>query len=210
MSLHNIATAPPWVKQSILAAPYVVVRREQGPSAPLADNIAIGVRGEGREMRWADTISPNCVAAVIPPVHLRLTSKVRAERVQKIPALGHLLRLQQKWRADERAWGPGGSVGFELASGRQTATVTSDLDIIVFAPEPFDKPYAANLLQSAQEISPQIDILIETPGFAFSLAEYATSKNTSILLRGPEGPYMGEPWGELCSGRREHLATGLK
>jgi Phosphoribosyl-dephospho-CoA transferase MdcG len=46
------------------------------------------------------------------------------------------LQLGVDWRwLTHSYWGPGGSVGFELATGKRTTIPRSDLDIVVYANE---------------------------------------------------------------------------
>ena len=56
-----------------------------------------------------------------------------------IPALRALSLLTQRWKALDSAWGPGGSVGFELATGRHVVTPQSDLDVVIYAHETDDR-----------------------------------------------------------------------
>jgi phosphoribosyl-dephospho-CoA transferase len=190
-SVHGIACAPEWVKKSLLTCCYAVARR-----ARLSGNdIAIGVRGAERNERWAGSISSDDIKMVTRPFEIRTTNRMKPGREIAVPALRNLKSLENQWSGLELGWGPGGSVGFELVTGFPTATHSSDLDIVLFAPHHFSQDFANQLLLSAREIGNAIDVLVEAPECAFSLAEYATSGNGSIMLRSFAEPILGtDPW----------------
>jgi phosphoribosyl-dephospho-CoA transferase len=190
-SIQDLEEAPAWVYESLSACPYVVVRRK-----PSSENgIAIGVRGESRNQRWPGIVSPDRIKAIVSPFELRVGATIKPERLEVIPALRHLLALEKEWCSLDLKWGPGGSVGFELASAYPAATPLSDLDIVLFAPNCFDHDYARSLLLSVRQIAACIDVLVETPESAFSLDEYARSQGHPLLLRCLDMPRMAvDPW----------------
>ena len=191
VSIEDLEGAPVWVYASLLACPYVVVRR----SPPSESGIAIGVRGESRNQRWPGIVSPDRVKTLVSPFELRAGTTIKPARLEAIPALRHLLALEKKWCTLDHKWGPGGSVGFELASAYPVATPASDLDIVLFAPTPFDYDYARSLLLSVRQIASGIDVLVEAPECAFSLAEYADNQGRPLLLRCLNGPRIAvDPW----------------
>ncbi len=190
-SIQALAGAPAWVYESLLACPYVVVRRQLASGT----GIAVGVRGEARNQRWAGIVSPDRVKSMVSPFELRAGTIVKPERLEAIPALQHLVALEKEWCSLDQRWGPGGSIGFELASTFPAATPLSDLDIVLFAPVPFDHDYAHSLLVSVRQIAACIDVLVETPACAFSLSEYADNQGRPVLLRCPDKPRMAVvPW----------------
>jgi phosphoribosyl-dephospho-CoA transferase len=190
-SIDDLEGAPAWVYESLSACPYVVVRRK-----PASENgIAVGVRGESRNQRWPGIVSPDRIKTIVSPFELRAGATIKPERLEAIPALRHLLALEKEWCSLDLKWGPGGSVGFELASAYPVATPLSDLDIILFAPISFDYDYARSLLLSVRQIADCIDVLVETPECAFSLDEYAHSQGHPLLLRCLDKPRMAvDPW----------------
>ena len=194
-SIHDLASAPTWVYESLSACPYVVVRRK--PSS--ANGIAIGVRGRSRDQRWPGFASPNRIKTMISPFELRVRTTIgttiKPERLEAIPALRYLQMLEKAWCDLDLKWGPGGSIGFELASQVEVATPASDLDIVLFAPVPFDGDYARSLQASVRQIAPGIDVLVETPQCGFSLDEFADSEGRPLLLRCLDKPRMAiDPW----------------
>ena len=226
--LEANVSAPLWVAESLSAAPFVVVRR--GLISP--EGVPIGVRGEGRGQRWAGTCDPGWIRAALTPAELLLRFRASLRntsgsepldrdaalrpwlaRVEAIPALRSLALLasDETWSAFPHAWGPGGSVGFELASGRPTAGARSDLDLVIYAAERLGVAdakclhAAMNSLTSAARRPPSaVDVRVETPFCGFSLTEYVTKAPTPILLRTVSGVMLGsDPWdGGSCSGAR--------
>ena len=189
--VHDFVKAPAWVQESLSACAYVVVRRQ-----PASENgIAIGVRGPSRNQRWAGFVRAERVKSKVSPFELRAGTTIKPERLESIPALRHLLALEKEWCHLELKWGPGGSVGFELAAAQEAATPLSDLDIIITAPISFDCNYARFLMSSVRQIAACIDVIVEAPACAFSLEEYANSQGCPILLRCMDNPRMAaDPW----------------
>ena len=96
-----------------------------------------------------------------------------------------------------RPWGPGGSVGFELATGNLVANEQSDLDIVIYADKRMTVNHAKSLCAHTMELSAVVDIRVETLVAGFSLREYARTGLTGILLRTPDGHAFGnDPWDE--------------
>jgi len=60
-------------------------------------------------------------------------------------------------------WGPGGSIGFELASGVRCTTPDSDLDLVLSAETPVTRTDAARLHADLSTLPVRIDLLLETP-----------------------------------------------
>ena len=116
---------------------------------------------------------------------------------QAIPALRSLVSLasSETWQAFPQPWGPGGSVGFELATGRDTATPQSDLDVVIYADERLSAQEAKRLHAATQHLAAIVDVRVETPVCGFSLTEYASQTPAPILLRTASGALLGvDPW----------------
>jgi hypothetical protein len=73
----------------------------------------------------------------------------------------------------DHPWGPGGSVGFELATGRHVVKLESDLDIVIYAEGKITREQARSLQARTMNLSVAVDIRVETPACGFSLIEYA-------------------------------------
>jgi len=106
-----------------------------------------------------------------------------------------LLAGNETWHGFPQAWGPGGSIGFELATGRDTATPHSDLDVVIYADERFSAVEAKRLHAATRFLPSMVDVLVETPVCGFALTEYATQAPAPILLRTASGVMLGaDPW----------------
>lgn len=174
--------APEWVLESLRRAPLVVVRR----GVITDDNIPVGIRGALRRDRWAAFCPPHLIKRILTPE--ALLDRVLPDR--GMPALRALRVLKERWRCN---WGPGGSVGFELATGAAVVTPSSDLDAVIYASEPIDTCEARSLLEATRGLPAAVDVRVETPRVGFSLAEYV--QGTKLLLRTPGGPVLGtDPW----------------
>jgi phosphoribosyl-dephospho-CoA transferase len=93
-------------------------------------------------------------------------------------------------------WGPGGSVGFELATGVPTATWSSDLDLVLRRDCRLDANEAAPLLELLAEAAApaRVDVIVETPAGGVLLVDLARAP-TQVLARTPDGPRLSpDPW----------------
>ncbi|SAK80540.1 Phosphoribosyl-dephospho-CoA transferase [Caballeronia fortuita] len=188
--------APGWVAESLVRAPFVVVRR-----APrIVDAIAVGVRGMTRSERFGAWLEPRHIDAILTPEDLRAREPDAARR--DLPAFALLRAVRPIIEGCGLDWGPAGSAGFELASAMPTITRESDLDIVVRAPEPLQRDTASSLFdalaQAAQRAGARIDVQIETPDAAFSLAEFTRAESRAglrVMLRHADGPRLvTDPW----------------
>jgi phosphoribosyl-dephospho-CoA transferase len=186
--LQAYSSVPAWVAESLRQTPFVVVRR--GPVS--AQEIPIGVRGAHRNERWAGGCHPSLVNEILTPQ----TLLSRAPSLAVTPAaLRTLSLLTQRWKALDSPWGPGGSVGFELATGRHIVTPQSDLDVVIYPHQRMTIDEARLLRNSTQGLPAPVDIRVETPICGFSLTEYANRAPAPILLRTASGVLLGaDPW----------------
>lgn len=185
-------SAPQWVEDNLRKTPFVVVRR--GPVT--GREIPIGVRGTGRNQRWAAFCHSKLVKSVLTPSQL-LTRAIPTSRANSIPALRALDLLKERWMESVLPWGPGGSIGFELASGGHVVTPESDLDIVIYAERRMTAEEARSLCDRAMNLPVVVDIRVETPVCGFSLEEFAGRGPAAILLRVPRGIVLAkDPWGD--------------
>jgi phosphoribosyl-dephospho-CoA transferase len=186
------APEPEWVAEVLQKSPFVVVRR----GLVAEEQIPVGVRGRERNQRWATFCHPKVVKNILAPPQL-LGRTVPLSRADAIPALRAFNVLKGRWTHLSRPWGPGGSVGFELATGNPAANAQSDLDIIIYADTRITVDEAKSFHADTVELPTVVDIRVETLLCGFSLTEYARAGVTRILLRTPEGHVFGnDPWGE--------------
>jgi phosphoribosyl-dephospho-CoA transferase len=98
----------------------------------------------------------------------------------------------------DRPWGPGGSVGFELATGNHVVKPEGDLDIVIYAERSMTANEARSLCHSTMDLPAAVDIRVETSISGFSLWEYASQSPAPILLRTSNEVILGsDPWDEL-------------
>lgn len=195
-TLHSV---PDWVSTSLCETPFVVVRRAafDATRSQRDDMIAVGVRGYSREQRFGAFISTDTINRVISPadIVLSFTDSLPRAKGTTSGALLALESLKNLWHCHDLAWGPGGSVGFELVTKRPSITDSSDLDIVIYADEPIPVSDLRNYLDDLSALNINVDAQIETPSSAFSLAEYVREHPKSILLKTPAGPMLGAaPW----------------
>jgi len=185
--------SPAWAAESLRRAPFVVMRR----LLPRTSGLPVGVRGAARLQRAAAWVSAGAVQECITPQMLAAEHAWRQHRDFDImPAVAALEEVAAIFDGHGMAgrWGPGGSVGFELASGVPSTTPASDLDIVLVAAASVARTDAAHLHAELSALPVRIDVLLETPNGAVALAEYAQSVGT-ILLRSPQGPRLSrDPW----------------
>jgi phosphoribosyl-dephospho-CoA transferase len=184
-------TAPSWVNQALSSCPWVVVRRARAP----AGEVAVGVRGDTRSQRWGGFLSKDLIGKVVRPAELLFVRPSSTPRVT--PAMKVLQEVIDRWRDLTLPWGPTGSVGFELATGRQVTSEASDLDIAIGAPARISVETAQALWQRVIGLQTRVDVRVETPKCGFSLQEYACTSSTRMLLHCPDGERLGDdPWSE--------------
>jgi phosphoribosyl-dephospho-CoA transferase len=189
-------SVPASVRRELEETNFVVVRR-----GVVTENwVPIGIRGHQRFQRWAAWYPRYAIQEIIKPMDL-LTQVDTVKDQGAFPARRALRSLINAWQSFTYPWGPAGSLGFEVATGRQTTTMRSDLDVVIYADEPLPRRDAQRLLAAADDLEVTVDIRIETPTCGFSLTEYATSPTKTILLRTVAGPILGDdPWDQnLCN-----------
>jgi phosphoribosyl-dephospho-CoA transferase len=179
---------PRWALEQLADVPWVVVRR-----GFLRDGaIPIGLRGRTRSERCAAWVEPASVRTSVTPQELAALGGWRTHpRRAALPAFEALDGVEAIMVAAGLAtqWGPGGSVGFELASGHATVRPESDLDIVVQLPEPLTRHAARSLDQQLRQLPVRSDVLLESPAGGFALSEYARTGGRG-LLRTPAGPRL--------------------
>ena len=179
---------PPWLDAALVRAPWVVVRRR----AVRDGFIPVGIRGATRDQRHASWLPASCVACRVTPEELAERRDWRCHpRTDSVPALRALEPVADILDSAGLAWGPAGSVGFELATGVPTATPTSDLDLVIRLQLPLCDHRARAALTSLARFPVKVDVLIETGAGAVSLAEVLGS-SPSLVLRRTDGPRLIE------------------
>jgi phosphoribosyl-dephospho-CoA transferase len=184
-------TQPPatWVGRSLARAPWVVVRR-----APAAHGmIPVGVRGTARNQRFACHVDAACVLERLTPSQLLPRIDDLAPDAPVRRAFGALERILEQ-QLGSPAWGPGGSVAFELATGLGTIHADSDLDVVLQRDERLSGPAARALIAAFARLPCRIDCLLSTPRGGLSLADWARPA-ADVLVKTADGPVLTrDPW----------------
>ena len=172
--------------------PWVVVRRGR-----IVDGlITVGVRGAQRHERCAGFTALSDVLEARRPDQLRLMLAEDSRRTLR--AFRSLSYLESHLAGLDLTWGPGGSVGYELASEIPAVRADSDLDFILSAPQKLDITEAQDLWRMIRSAPGKVDALVETPFCGFSLEEFVTASPHKILLRTSDGRILGSnPWNLL-------------
>jgi phosphoribosyl-dephospho-CoA transferase len=186
------AEMPAWLPSTFALAPFAVVRRADAPSG----FVAVGFRGASRGERYGTLVQRDAVVAVLSPEQLR-DRPVDAKR-RTLNAFRALRFIAENDLLAGLAWGPTGSVGFELATGCPTATEASDLDLLIRSPSPIDHSDARRLCGELQRVERamglRIDVQLETPAGGVALSEWAEGK-PRVMARSASGPSMIQnPW----------------
>jgi phosphoribosyl-dephospho-CoA transferase len=183
-------SVPASVRRELEETNFVVVRR----GVITESWVPIGIRGPQRFQRWAAWYPRYAIQEIVKPMDL-LTRVNTVNDRNVSPARRALQSLMNAWQSLTYPWGPAGSLCFEMATGQQTTTMKSDLDVVIYADHPLSRRDAQRLLASADDLETKVDIRIETPMCGFSLTEYATSPTKTILLRTVAGPVLAhDPW----------------
>jgi phosphoribosyl-dephospho-CoA transferase len=187
------APPPAWVEVALGQIPWVVVRRGHIRNGI----VPVGVRGETRSHRFAafvgiseiaDRLSPEDLIAAVPVIEQK--------RKEAVPALAALDRVADLLMRRGYRWGPGGSVGFELATSVATATASSDLDLILRQDGRLAPDQATDLLEALVKaaVPARIDVMLETPIGGVALASL-DARQPQVLVRTPFGPRLADdPW----------------
>ncbi|SCC94231.1 Phosphoribosyl-dephospho-CoA transferase (fragment) [Thiomonas sp. X19] len=115
-----------------------------------------------------------------------------------MPAIQALAAVERAWSAwPGLRWGPGGSVGFELASGLASVGNDSDLDLVVLLDRAIPRSEAHTLWKQLPHQGPaRMDVQLQTPAGAVALSEYAMGAG-SVMLRSANGARLTrDPWAE--------------
>jgi phosphoribosyl-dephospho-CoA transferase len=173
---------PKWVEPSITRAPFVVVRR----SRAIEGFVAVGVRGRERNERYAAFMPVDHLLKRITPEQLAQERKWKKHPQEIFSCLEQVSHIMND---HSLIWGPVGSVGFELLSGKKTTSKTSDIDIVIRISEGFTTEFAKKIV-SELIIQVRVDVQMESTKGAFSLSEYAASEGKPILIRTIDGPIL--------------------
>lgn len=190
--LLTLAPLPDWAAAALALRHPVVVRR----GARSATCVPVGLRGATRGQRFAAQVKAASVTMVSTPESLARRALSHPSARSELPALAWLRQLLQRLPPD-LAWGPTGSVGFELATGLEVVRPDSDLDIVIRADTPISRDAAKTLLALFANELCRCDVQLATPNGGVALVEWARGERT-VLLKTDQGPRLvGDPWDPL-------------
>jgi phosphoribosyl-dephospho-CoA transferase len=181
--LISYSPFPEWVETSIAKSPFVVVRRASASEGL----VAVGVRGSMRNERFAAFLHVGNIVKRITPEQLAHQRKWNEHSKEIFCCLEQVSNLM---KAHSLKWGPVGSVGFELVSGKETTKKTSDIDIVIRFTEGLTSKFAREIEAELKKVQVRVDVQLEAMEGAFSLSEYAASGGKPVLLRTMNGPLL--------------------
>ena len=169
---------------------WVVVRRARvSPGI-----VPVGVRGATRSERWAAQVPERSVRDVVAPWDITRHAPDDRASLGAFAALRRLDRALRGQGATTR-WGPAGSAGFELATGRPAVTPSSDMDVVIDIPERWQRRQARELELIAAELDARVDIQLLTPAGGVALGEWAAALPRPVVARTADGPRLvDDPW----------------
>lgn len=180
---------PGWAVDSLVRWPVVVVRR--APAEPGFHTV--GIRGDSRAERSAALVPAAAVAALAGPEDL-VAHRLWEGIADPLPAMAALGTVASVMTGYGVIWGPTGSVGYALATGRACVTPASDLDLAVWAPAPLGRDRARALATALAALPVRVDVQVETPVGAVALADLAGDA-PQVALRTATGPRLvADPW----------------
>lgn len=181
------ATEEFWIAQHWHIQLPVVVRRDTDPHT----RIPVGVRGIRREQRAAGWVqSENIVRIVTPEMLSNPLSLLHSPFVSQPPVQAAISLTQHRW---PWLWGITGSTGYALATEIPVLHTTSDLDLLIHAPQPIARKALLEWQSCVAAMPCRTDTQIETPEGAFALNEWLRDGQT--LLKTSRGARLTRtPW----------------
>ena len=173
-------TWPEWFEKTTPF--YATIRRGRAEKGYLP----VGLRGKERNQRFAFELLLEAVDTVIQPWSLIKKSSFREEEIAHYPVYQAYKQAAEILQGAK--WGVGGSLGFELATGRPTVKPTSDFDLLIYANEPAELPLLA--IQQHLAYFQQVDTQIISQKGGFSLKEYLKNPSKKLLMKTISGPVL--------------------
>ena len=172
---------PAWLAPALREAPWVVVRRAR--CAP--GYVAVGIRGPDRSRRHAAVLDGGMISEVLSPPDL----VERADRLPDLPVTNALRQATALLTSTGLRWGPGGSVGFTLATGVSAVTASSDLDLILTVDDVPPLAMLADLREALRELPARVDCQLDLPIGGVALEDVVGTADR-VLVRTADGPSL--------------------
>jgi phosphoribosyl-dephospho-CoA transferase len=173
--------APGWLQPALQAAPWVVVRRDR--CAP--DRVPVGIRGAHRRQRHATEISLGLIAEILSPPDLL----GRIDHLPDLPAADAMRAAVRLLEPTGLRWGPGGSVGFTLATGVCAVSPDSDLDLVLAARHLPSRPVLVAARDALRTLPVRVDAQLELPIGGIAVDELLSGTDR-VLVRTADGPVL--------------------
>ncbi|WP_051219621.1 malonate decarboxylase holo-ACP synthase [Oceanobacter kriegii] len=168
--------------------------------------IPVGLRGANKQQRYAAWLEAGAVLESRSPEQLAIPAQQRMatgdhpvwQALQGLAtSLNNLSHQNNSHQNNSVSWGVTGSLGFELATGIEQLTDSSDLDLLIRAPLPLSPAQLQSLHTLCWQQACRVDIQIETPVGAFALKEWLSDSHT-LLLKTATGPVLtSNPWQQV-------------
>ena len=172
---------PAWLAPALREAPWVVVRRAR--CAP--GYVPVGIRGPDRSRRHAAVLDGGMISEVLSPPDL----VERADRLPDLPVTNALRQAAALLTSTGVRWGPGGSVGFSLATGVSAVTASSDLDLILTVDGVPPLAMLADLREAFRKLPARVDCQLDLPIGGVALDELLGPADR-VLVRTADGPSL--------------------
>ena len=173
--------APAWVGAALRAAPWVVVRRDRCAS----DRIPVGIRGAERWQRYPTEVGIAMIAETLSPPDLL----GRTDNLPDMPAAQALHQAAGVLAPTELRWGPGGSVGFTLASGVCAITPDSDLDLVLTARRMPPRRMLVAVREVLRSLPARVDAQLNLPVGGIAVDDLLSGADR-VLVRTADGPVL--------------------
>jgi phosphoribosyl-dephospho-CoA transferase len=173
--------APAWVRAALRAAPWVVVRRDRCEP----DRVPVGIRGAERCQRYGSEIGMAMIAETLSPPELL----GRIDNLPDLPATQALHQAAQLLAPTMLLWGPGGSVGFTLASGVCAITPDSDLDLVFTAHRVPPRRTLAVVREALRTLPARVDVQLDLPVGGIAVDDLLGGADR-VLVRTADGPVL--------------------
>jgi phosphoribosyl-dephospho-CoA transferase len=172
---------PAWLTPALREAPWVVVRRAR--CAP--GYVPVGIRGPDRSHRHATEIDVGRISEILSPPDL----VERVDRLPYLPVTDAFRRAAELLTPTGLAWGPGGSVGFTLATGVSAVTASSDLDLVLTMDDVPPLAMLADLREAFRGLPARVDCQLDLPIGGVALDELLGTADR-VLVRTADGPSL--------------------
>ncbi|WP_437614501.1 malonate decarboxylase holo-ACP synthase [Erwinia sp. V71] len=178
---------PDWVSSQWRPELPLVVRRDRHPQGL----IAVGVRGMRRDQRAAGWVDAAAIRRRVTPESLAdAHALLRSPFVSQQPVQAAIAIAQQAW---PWSWGITGSCGYALATEVPVLHSTSDLDLLIRAPQLLEPEALLRWSQCLAALPCRADTQVETPYGAFALNEWL--RDGKAMLKTDCGPRLTDnPW----------------